>query len=143
MQTQTLVRVIFFPANNPNQKMAAIYNSARDNFDKGHKLTLYVDSDASQNFVDKLLWSTPNQSFLPHDTLDPSNELIAITRNLNNTHQSSSLFNLSSKPILSFHPLITTIFELEDNTSSQKKTISKEKFDHYKALGFHIIQSSS
>ena len=89
-------------------------------------------------FVDELLWKSPQVSFLPHIATDePTSELIAITRSKQNVNGAKIAFNLCSTPLLIEGPF-RIIYDFEDLTSPSKQQLSALRFDAYKKAGFLI-----
>lgn len=140
MAIKTQNRVIFLQVSSPQEKIHAICKEAATHFEKRHRLIYFVDSKESELFIDKLLWTHPPLSFLPHEaTLKPSQELIVITQSQDNLNEAGALFNLRKEPLAFLPPLITTLYELEDMTSPAKQQASKHKFEFYKSHKYHII----
>lgn len=135
---QILPKVVFFQVKTPQEKVECICREAESHFNKHHKLFFYVDSDEALKYIDKLLWTTPQMSFLPHIASDEvCDDLVILTKSEKTILQARTLFNLTQNPIQTKNS--STIYELEDMTSPQKKELAKIKFDFYKSNHFHII----
>lgn len=140
MQIQKQIRVIFLQAKENGEKVRHLCQQAQSHLAKKHKLIFYSNSQKALEYIDNLLWSTPSLGFIPHEiTHSESTHLIILTSSLANLNGSSAIFNLSNEPITSPDPMISTIYELDDATTAEKKTISQKKFEVYKQERFHLM----
>ena len=131
------MKAIFFEVKKNTDKLLKIIEYANYHFDIKKRLFFLVDDDKAENFLDDLLWTQPNFSFLPHTTdISSEKDLIIITKT--NIKNPSFIFNLTAKPIENF---INTVYEFEDFTSKEKEKISKNKFKYYKGKNL-IIQNA-
>lgn len=131
-------RVIFFQVREIASKLKMICDTAQSHFDKKEPFLILVEDVKAQEFVNELLWKTPETSFLPHVVNDESTqELIAITKTKNNVNQARFAFNLCSTPLVIETPF-RIIYEFEDLTNPNKSKLSSLRFDAYKSARFMI-----
>ncbi|MGD0665726.1 MAG: DNA polymerase III subunit chi [Rhabdochlamydiaceae bacterium] len=123
-------KVVFLPVKTTSAKLIRITDIAAAHFQKGEPILFLVQDEAAWEFLDKLLWSTPAESFLPH----PS-KLIHIRHNLDDAL--GSVFNLCPAPLLK--ESIKTLYELEDHTSPEKLKASQERYHTYRSHELQII----
>ncbi len=127
----SLTRVVFFQVAEIAAKFKRIAETARAHFGKKESILFFVDDDKALHFVDELLWKFPETSFLPHSAgSDPTQERIAITQTKSNVNQAHFAFNLCPTPLLLSGFKI--IYEFEDLTAPNKKSLSGLRFNAYK-----------
>ncbi len=128
-------RVIFYQVKDNGAKLQRIIETAKTHFVKKEPLLIFVEDARSQQFVDELLWKSPETSFLPHAAADDlTSELIVITKAKANLNQAKAAFNLCPTPLLIEGPF-KIIYEFEDMTNLVKKNLSSLRFDAYKQAG--------
>lgn len=140
MQTNNspTTRVIFYQVRDAASKLKVIYETAQAHFDKKDHFLLVVEDEKAQEFVNELLWKTPNTSFLPHAAMDSeSQEFIVITKSKKNVNNARVAFNLCSTPLLIDTPF-RIIYEFEDLTNPNKNNLSSLRFNAYKAAHYMI-----
>lgn len=131
------MKVIFFQVNNIQEKILRIAKIANIHFLKKMDLFIY-SSELALNYLDEILWKEPQLGFLPHSINEPK-ELIHIGTRQEDLNQASHILNL--QPMALTEPLESqVIYELDDNTSLSKKTLSTEKFKVYKEKGILISE---
>jgi DNA polymerase IIIc chi subunit len=131
-------RVIFFQVREIASKLKMICDTAQSHFDKKEPFIILVEDAKAQEFVNELLWKTPETSFLPHVVSDESTkDLVAITKTKNNVNQARFAFNLCPTPLVIETPF-RIIYEFEDLTNPHKSKLSSLRFDAYKAARFLI-----
>jgi DNA polymerase IIIc chi subunit len=128
------MNIVFFPVKDTPSKLSKLCRLAQHHLEKKEPLLLLVPDKNSFDFLDKLLWSTPADSFLPH----PS-PYLAISLDLD--AHFSSVFNLRPVPLLD--STVKTVFEFEDHTSSEKLQLSKHRYQAYRDQNFPIIIEAS
>ncbi len=128
------MKIILLPVKTTSEKLAKIVQTATDHFHQKEPLQFFVQDQAAWEFLDKLLWSHPPESFLPH----PS-KLIQTHYQLDSTI--TTVFNLSSAPL--FHDTIRTVYELEDHSSPEKLKASQDRYHAYREKDLQIIVSPS
>ena len=84
---------------------------------------ILVDSEKAKEYIDKLLWSQPPDSFLPH-----SGELITIGTQLSDTV--TDYFNLTAPALIGTG--LRRIYEFDDQTSPDKQAAFKQRYERYK-----------
>src|SRR3990167_9184306 len=133
-----LTRAVFFQVREPKAKLACLAETAAAKFERKEHLLILVEDEKAMQYVDELLWKSPETSFLPHIATDElTTELIAITRSKKNVNLSRIAFNLCSTPLLIEGPF-RIIYDFEDLTSPSKQQLSAVRFDAYKKAGFLI-----
>ncbi len=124
------MKVVFFPVKTTSAKLAKLTEIADSHFQKNQPILFYVQDDASWEFLDKLFWQSPIESFLPH----PS-KLIQIRHTFDPAY--TTVFNLTSTPLV--QDTIKTLYELEDHTSPEKLKAAEHRYAAYRALELQII----
>ncbi len=133
------MKVIYFQVKETSTKLKKIVSTAQERFSSKHSLLILAPNASAMDFIDRLLFRTPPESFLPHHAgRETTEEPIAITDQLFNTNQATALFNLTLDPIPATFK-IDLIYELEDLTSDEAHQAFKKKFTSYRALGAHIL----
>lgn len=124
------MKIVFFPVKTTTAKLTKLTDIAASHFQKNQPVLFFVQDDASWEFLDKLFWQSPAESFLPH----PS-KLIQIRHTFDPVY--TAVFNLTSAPLL--QESIKTLFELEDHTSPEKLKASQERYNTYRQNEFQIV----
>jgi DNA polymerase IIIc chi subunit len=124
------MKITFYPVKTTVAKLAKIVEMAAAHFNKGEPILFFVPDDASWEFLDKLFWTLPAESFLPHPC-----KLIQIRHSLDPAY--TTVFNLSPTPLL--QETIKTLYELEDHTSPDKLKASQSRYQAYRATQLQII----
>ena len=131
-------RVIFFQVRSSADKLKMLCETTQSHFDKKEHFLILVEDLKTEEFVNELLWKTPETSFLPHTAGDEkTQDLIAITKTKNNVNEARVAFNLCPTPLVIDTPF-RIIYELEDLTNPNKSKLSCLRFDAYKARHFMI-----
>lgn len=134
-----LPKIIFIQIKKASDKLINITKTAALHFENKKHILFLTEDEASQKYVDDLLWKEPKFSFLPHCVSDSASEdYIVITTNKVNVNNCLHVFNLTSEPFNYFDCSI--IYEFDDQTDKKRALISKTKFKFYKDHG-HIIES--
>jgi DNA polymerase IIIc chi subunit len=123
--------VTFLPVRNKSEKLETLLRIADRHFRAKEPLLFLVSDKESFEFLDRLLWRSPDRSFLPH----PSKLLNIGMEPIPHT---PIIFNLAPSPLGEI-PSLRTIYELEDHTSPEKKLASEDKYRAYRDSGLHII----
>ncbi|MCB1117061.1 MAG: DNA polymerase III subunit chi [Chlamydiia bacterium] len=124
-----MTQVLLIPVKSNHEKLQKIVEIATHYFDKNEKITFLVENEMSASYIDKLLWSSPKESFLPH-----GGELISILQVL--PTETQTIFNLTSEPLTDIER--GTIYEFDDQTSEHKQQAFKTRYSAYKAKRFSI-----
>ncbi len=124
------MKIVFFPVKTTTAKLAKLTDIAATHFQKNQPILFFVQDDVSWEFLDKLFWQLPSESFLPH----PS-KLIQVRHTFDPIY--TTVFNLTSAPLL--QESIKTLFELEDHTSPEKLKASQERYNTYRQNEFQIV----
>lgn len=123
-------KIVFFPVKKTSDKLTKITSVATSHFERGEPILFLVQDDTGWEFLDKLFWATPPDSFLPH----PS-KLIQIRHHLDPAF--GAVFNLSPTPL--FQESIKTLYELEDHTSPERLKASQDRYHAYRLKELQII----
>lgn len=96
------------------------------------RLLIAVPNLEAAQYVDALLWKTPEESFIPHViTQAATSEWIAITTQQHlNVNQATCLLNLCTPPSLLYQQM-DEIYDLYDETHSQKIELSQQRMHFY------------
>lgn len=131
-------RIVLFQTRDPKSKLMRLIETATAHFEKKERLLILVEDEKTAQFVDELLWKSPETSFLPHVTTDePTQELIAVTRQKKNINGAKFAFNLCSTPLMIEGPF-RVIYDFEDLTSPNKQHLSSLRFEAYKQARYLI-----
>lgn len=131
-------RVVLFQTRDPKAKLARLTETAAAHFERKEHLLILVEDEKTAQFVDELLWKSPETSFLPHvSTEEATGELIAITRGKKNINKARVAFNLCATPLMIEGPF-RIIYDFEDLTSPNKQHLSALRFQAYKEASFLI-----
>lgn len=122
---------------NNQQKLTRLAQVAKQQFLDRSPLLIIVQDVRAAEFVDKILWSYPVDSLTPHEfTLKDCKETICITLPSYNPNKARHIFNLTKSPILEGD--FEIVYELDDTSSPEKASISKEKYHLYKESKFAL-----
>lgn len=109
-----------------------------EHYEKRKTLLLKTDSQETTDYLDKLLWEFPKDSFLPHSTSFSSSAYIYLSSADFIPASIYSIFNFTKQPLLSTGS-ITKIYELEDSSSPERKKNFENKYKLYSESGYHLI----
>ena len=127
--------IIFLPVKDTSSKLAKLSNVAQKHLEKKEPLLFLVPDQPALEFLDKLLWTTPSESFLPHPT-----PLLQISLELQSPF--SAIFNLKPAPLLEGSLLkgsAKTIYEFEDHTSAERYELAKHRYQTYRDKNYPIV----
>lgn len=131
MTSESQTRVVFFQVGDASAKLQRLAETARAHFRKKETFLIFVEDDKALHFVDDLLWKTPDVSFLPHIPSDePTHHKLAITKTKTNVNGAHYAFNLCPTPLLI--PGFKIIYDFEDLSAPNKKSLSTLRFNAYK-----------
>jgi len=133
-------RVTFFQVKNDGEKRERIIRLVEEYFEKKEPLLIQLPHQKALEYVDLLLWRSPQESFLPHAIKDETcKDLIVLTTSSNNPNSARSVLNLSPEPIDNKKFSFIKIYELEDLASTHKNHTAQERYKVYKSAGSAII----
>lgn len=133
------MRVLFFEVKTPGEKVRKIPEIAAEFFTKNEKLLIYSPESNILQYIDDLLWKSPEESFLPHQiTSTKCQDMIILTDQISNPNEANSIFNLSKDALLSPMEHISKIYEFDDHSDPQKKELSEKRYAAYRKAGFAI-----
>lgn len=131
-------RIIFLKATANPIKTALLCDVIRQHFQKGQAILVSVPNAEVAEYVDKLLWSKPEESFIPHTiSQTATNEQVVITTKTDNINKAAILFNLcplASSMVDQFE--IT--YEYHDETHPDKLKLSQDRRSAYAAAGHDV-----
>lgn len=131
-----MTKITFLTVDNNNAKLSAIVQTVQQQLDQGKRILITVPSDEAAAYIDKLLWSMPEESFSPHVIASAtSQECVVITTQAANHNKAEVLINLQPT-ICPISSEFDTVFDLYDATHPDKEQLSIERKDAYQALGF-------
>lgn len=131
-------RVVLFQVSDPRKKVLRLLETARHHFEKKEPFSIFVEDEKALLYVDQLLWSTPEESFLPHTPTDkPIGDLLVITREKKVFNGAKAVFNLCSTPLLIEGPF-RILYDFEDLTTPSRAKLSNLRFEAYKKNGYPI-----
>lgn len=134
------VRVILFQVSNDREKLNRITHIAQECFEKREPLLIRLPHKKALEYVDTLLWRSPQDSFLPHVVTDEScRDLVVLTLSDTNPNQARTILNLCAHPIVNRDLFFTHIYEFDDLSSSKK---NNKRYQSYKKEGYSIHLSS-
>lgn len=129
--------VIFLSITTNQQKIASICQHVQKHFDRSEPILILAPSEQAVQYLDDMLWKFPEDSFLPHEASQASSkEKIVITTVHQNLNQSKILMNLCPEPC-PIAEQFETIYELYDQTHSDKVEQSKRRHEAYVQKGFN------
>jgi DNA polymerase III subunit chi len=138
MNPSSSTRVVLFQIRKSFEKLKSLINTAELHFNQKESFIIFAEDKKAAEYVDELLWKSPQTSFLPHILSDiETNEYIVINHSKNNVNKARFAFNLSPTPLLVQGPF-KIIYDFEDLTSPSKKQFSEIRFDSYKKSGYLI-----
>lgn len=121
------LEIIFLTIKTNQQKIDSIWQCVQRHFDHKDHVLVLAPSDHAKQYLDDLLWKYPENSFLPHlATNKQSNEKIVITTLAQNLNNAKILVNLCSD-ICPITEQFEIVYELYDETSSEKLEQSKRR----------------
>jgi DNA polymerase-3 subunit chi len=145
MKTKTLpLKIIFFSVKNNQDKLNWICLRVQEAIKNEKRMLITVPHDEAAHYIDHLLWSMPEESFIPHSIIKAvTNDWIAITtsqtENLNRAHQ---LLNLCSQTPLLYQQF-EEIYELYDETSANRLEAVQKKIQDYQSKKLSITINRS
>ncbi len=126
-----LPSVIFHDVATSKDKCNCVCEIVSTAYENGDRLFIAVENEKAEIYLDTLLWSKPDVSFMPHAIAHEKSALpIVISTHIKNLNGATVMLNLCS----SISPLANEfeyIHELEDHTSSEKKRLTEERIHAY------------
>jgi len=123
--------VTFFTVRDGQAKLNKLVELAQKHLYEKNPLLFLVSDPAAFEFLDKLLWSLPPESFIPH----PSH---LITVSFEPKEPFHTLFNLRPAPLMGPYKMV---YEFEDQTSPEKLQLSQKRYQSYREANYSIISS--
>ena len=125
------VNVTFVTVRSGVEKCQQLGRIVEEEFSKGENISVFVDNEGVAKFVDNLLWTYKEESFLPHSYIkEKSESAVVITECSENLNRSNVLINLTSC-VPSHYKEFSHIFELKDESSKEKFALAKGRFNQY------------
>lgn len=130
-------KITFLRVVNNQQKINRIVKSVRHFYEMGKQVAVVVSSGQAAAYIDDLLWSFPEESFLPHSLLESKIKETVVVSDSVFPENAEVLINLTNGlPEIPLSGKI--ILELLDETSPERKNISEKKIAGYKQLNLAI-----
>lgn len=136
--TNASIKVTFLNCLTPQEKIKKLINVVQTYYKEKKFLYILTENAAITEYVDKLLWEHPKDSFLPHTTQLGTSSWISINSSLILPESTYAFFNLTANPITPPHTTCK-IYELEESKSGEKKKIFEKKYKFYHEAGYHLI----
>lgn len=134
----SLCRVVLFQVHSPKQKLLRLIETAQLHFERKEPFSIFVEEEKTAEYVDQILWSTPETSFLPHRIADSaSSDLVLITKEKRVLNGARAVFNLCATPLLIEGPF-RLLYDFEDLTVPSRRSLSQLRFEAYKKAGYPI-----
>lgn len=134
----TSPKITFIRVKDNQEKCACILQRAQAVFFEEKRLLIAVPNMEAAQYVDTLIWHTPEDSFIPHTIAQgPCQDWIAITTLSQNVNQAQILLNLSPQAC-SFYLAFEQVYELYDASHPQKEALAKQKLVDYQAKGILV-----
>lgn len=131
--------ITFLKVASQEAKINTICSLIQHFFDQFKKILILVPNIEAALYLDELLWRYPEVSFLPHCiTNEKSLNPILITTTINNLNEASVLLNLTTEAQLPFISEFDFVYELQDETHSQKLLAAKNRQEVYQASNYKI-----
>lgn len=128
--------IIFITVRDNATKLHFIGATSLESLQTKNRLLITTPNLQAANYVDLLLWKSPEESFIPHIVSDmPTNEWIVITlQDRINNNRASRLLNLCNNPS-PLYSSVHEVYEFYDETHPEKLRVSQEKLRFYESLG--------
>ena len=137
------VRVLFFQVKTIDEKKRSIVSLAQKHFEKKDPLIIQLPHQKGLKYVDRLLWSFPKESFLPHSIQETAcQDCIVLTAPGKNPNGARAVLNLCLTPIDNSNLSFMRIYELEDLISTDNNHFAKERYKTYKKIGYTVMTTS-
>lgn len=128
-------KIIFLQAKTAEEKIQKITEIIHLHFNKKESFFILSPNETTSDFLDKLLWKFPKNSFLPHTiSSEPCLDKVVISMKNANLNKAEAALNLTPLPLLWESPL-KVIYELE---TPEKSVEVKQKFQIYRQSNFSI-----
>jgi DNA polymerase-3 subunit chi len=135
-----MTKIYFTTTKTPKEKVIFLTKTAHHFFHKKKRLILFTHDFKTAEYVDNLLWSDPQESFLPHYlSRTVIDEQIVITHENTNLNHALAAFNLTTAPLDCRLLKLQEVFEIEDLTSKERAEQFKKKLQIYKNNGYAVV----
>ena len=139
VQGPTLKTVVRFVSVESNPaKLACICDVIGQHFSNRQRILVLAPSPEAARYIDNLLWSFSEESFLPHTVADHnSKEAIVVTTLVRNLNRAQVLVNLCPQacPIAEQFEIVC---ELLDKTHPDKESLSRQRMAAYLVSGLQV-----
>ena len=130
--------IVFLTVQNSKEKCLRLGDYIENAFSKGDRVLIYVGNQAVADFVDKLLWTFREESFLPHTLSEKeTSDSIVITQTAKNINRATILFNLTSQ-VPDHIDEFKHVYELKDETSTEKFERSRSRYNQYQLNKYSV-----
>lgn len=123
--------ISFIPVKTNIEKQAVLCQTIHNLFLKGKKILILLPNETAADYLDKLLWKFPTESFCPHVIAStPSDERIVLSIAHQNWNNADVLVNLCLE-VPAIYSQFSEVYELFDQTTPDKENQSLEKKKAY------------
>lgn len=131
--------VNYFTVKHADEKLKILSWTAQNHIKMKKTLHILSADKTSLSFVSELLWKNPSSGFIVHNIKSRAEHTTLVELLLPEASYSfaESIFNLTSQAITSENHL-KQIYEFEDLSHPNKKSIFEKKFKLYQDLGFTL-----
>ncbi len=134
--------ITFWRVTDPKQKVTCVCHLVNRFFQQAQRQLILVPNAAAADYLDKLLWRFPKESFIPHAIAsEPLNAAVVITTTKANLNHASVVINLCSEAS-PLYPGVVQIHELLDSTDPGKEQASHQRKAAYQQLGCAVTAGS-
>lgn len=135
---QTTPEVLFLRVRTPHEKLFRLSSLVQDHFYKRQRILLHVPSQPAADYLSRMLWHLPQESFIPHTYVEEKSDVaVAISSRQGNWNQADILFHLcpaACKQVTDY----SIVYDLCDETSGTKLQLARQRRGAYERQGYGI-----
>ncbi len=132
------MKVLLIPVANSKEKVHALTKLAAKHLYEKDPLLIICPDENALKFADRLLWTEPAESFLPHMASHiPCSALITLTTVKENLNNAGHALNLAQEPL--FCPDLATLYEFDEQTSGPRREALEARYHAYREKGYSLI----
>lgn len=130
--------VTFWKVKEAKQKISCVCTLVHRFFQQAQRQLILVPNQEVAEYVDKLIWKFPKESFIPHTiSFQPLQAAVVITTCAENINRATILLNLCPQSS-SLGQSVNQIHELFDLSDSSKERLSSERKKAYEKQGLVV-----
>ena len=112
-------------------KISRICGAIHEHYSRGDRILVRVADERAAEYIDKLLWLYPKESFLPHEiAYAPTDAHVVITTADRNLNEATILVHLASETSAML-PRFKVVYDLKDETSQAKHSQAERRWQSY------------